>query len=197
MLVGILIALFLLGLIFGSFSSVLLHRLGDGVDAKQLKSVLVGRSECPHCKKTLQPKHLIPVISYLIQKGKCAFCQKEIAAKYPILEIGSAIIFVASYMLAQYVLGIESIGGTVFWIALNYLLWLLIAFDIEKLELHVPIRFLALLLVLVPQFFQGFGSYKWAFRGSILFGGFFYALYFFARRYVRMRYKRKQDGMGE
>ena len=62
-----LLAIFL-GLVFGSFGSVILSRRGDSESLEQASSILRGRSECPQCKKRLQPGDLIPVISFLLQK---------------------------------------------------------------------------------------------------------------------------------
>ncbi|MFN7097834.1 MAG: prepilin peptidase, partial [Gammaproteobacteria bacterium] len=47
-------------------------------------------SHCPHCKTPLKPWHNIPVISYLLQRGKCRFCHTSIALRYPVVELISA-----------------------------------------------------------------------------------------------------------
>jgi len=59
-----------------------------------------GRSFCPKCKKQLLWYDNIPLISFLILRGKCRFCQKKISAKYPITEAVSGIIFLfAAYLV--------------------------------------------------------------------------------------------------
>src|SRR5439155_23870328 len=44
-------------------------------------------SHCTHCKKTLKPWHNIPVISYLVLQGKCAYCSAKISLRYPLVEL--------------------------------------------------------------------------------------------------------------
>ncbi len=81
----------LLGLIFGSFGSVLVMRLPE-------REGIGGRSKCPHCGTTLRVLSLIPIFSYLIQRGRCSECEARIAWLYPALEIASALLFVIALM---------------------------------------------------------------------------------------------------
>lgn len=83
------IIIFIVGLLFGSFGSVILHRLGEEITRKKLRSVLVGRSHCPHCKHTLEWYDLFPLFSWLATGGKCRYCKKKVSHRYPLLEIGS------------------------------------------------------------------------------------------------------------
>ncbi len=78
----------LLGLCIGSFLNVLIFRWHEN------KSPLRGRSQCPDCHKTLRWFELIPVLSFLLQKGRCRHCQKQISWQYPLVEIATAILFV-------------------------------------------------------------------------------------------------------
>jgi len=77
----------LLGVIFGSFANVVILR-----DDRRA-SILTGRSECPHCHHILEWYELIPVLSYLIQGGKCRSCHKKISIQYPLVEIGMGCLF--------------------------------------------------------------------------------------------------------
>lgn len=78
------------GLIIGSFLNVVALR-----DGKR-KTILTGRSECPHCKKTLQWYELIPLVSYLSQGGKCRGCATPLSWRYPAVEVVTATLFVIS-----------------------------------------------------------------------------------------------------
>ncbi|RKW20534.1 prepilin peptidase, partial [Candidatus Gracilibacteria bacterium] len=78
MLFGLIVACGL-GLIFGSFGSVILSRRGDATTRKQASSILWGRSECPTCKHRLYPYDLIPLLSFLFQGGKCRYCHRKIS----------------------------------------------------------------------------------------------------------------------
>ncbi len=80
----------LLGAIIGSFLNVLIIRLYRGI-------TIMGRSECPHCRTTLRPQHLVPILSWLWLRGRCAACQHPIHIQYPLVELGAAIIFLVVY----------------------------------------------------------------------------------------------------
>lgn len=82
----IIVIIGIFGLIVGSFLNVVVLRMNTG---KRLD----GRSKCLSCNKTLRWYHMIPVISFLIQGGKCAFCKSRISVQYPIVEFLTAILF--------------------------------------------------------------------------------------------------------
>ena len=85
------IFLFILGLMVGSFVNVLADRLPRG------ESVLWGRSRCDHCKKPLRWYELIPVLSYIIQSGRCRRCHKRLSVQYPVIELVTGVGFVLLY----------------------------------------------------------------------------------------------------
>ncbi|PIS42295.1 MAG: prepilin peptidase [Candidatus Kerfeldbacteria bacterium CG08_land_8_20_14_0_20_40_16] len=86
------IIIFLFGLIIGSFLNSVIFRL------HQKRSFLEGRSYCPKCRHQLSVRDLIPVVSFLIQKGKCRYCQKKISWQYPLVELATALVFIALYL---------------------------------------------------------------------------------------------------
>ena len=84
---------FIIGTFIGSFLNVISDRL-------YLKQDFVrGRSRCEKCHKELHAKNLIPVISFLLQKGKCSFCHKKISVFYPLSEIITGVTFLVAYYL--------------------------------------------------------------------------------------------------
>lgn len=86
--------LFLFGLAIGSFMNVLALRYrGDRFLFDP--AVIGGRSRCPHCGKTLTAIELIPVVSFFIQRGRCAACRSRIGFRYPLVELLSGAIFAA------------------------------------------------------------------------------------------------------
>lgn len=89
-----LILLFLIGLCFGSFCTVLADRLPKGED------VLMSRSHCDFCKKTLSWYELVPLLSFLIQKGRCRTCHKTLSYLYPLIEFLMGLGFVGIGMIA-------------------------------------------------------------------------------------------------
>ncbi len=86
--------IFILGLVFGSFFNVVGIRV-------PLKESLMGRSHCPNCKKQLGVVELIPVIGYLVLKGKCKECKSPISIKYPIIELITGILFLLSFVILR------------------------------------------------------------------------------------------------
>lgn len=88
----LLIISFIIGLIFGSFLNVLIYRLPLGVSLFNP----VG-SECPHCQHKIKWFENIPVISYLVLKGKCSNCSARIAIVYPIVELITGVVTVLLY----------------------------------------------------------------------------------------------------
>jgi len=71
----------LFGLMFGSFSNVLVHRL------PRYESIVFPASHCPKCEHKLAWYDNIPVLSYLILRAKCRYCQQAISLRYPVLEL--------------------------------------------------------------------------------------------------------------
>jgi len=89
------ILIIIFGLIVGSFISALTYRLPRGI------SITFGRSFCPHCKKKISWYDNIPLLSFLLLKGKCRNCKKLISKRYPLIEITTALIFILLFFLVN------------------------------------------------------------------------------------------------
>lgn len=87
------IFIFILGASLGSFLSVVIHRTEN-----KKKGMVLGRSQCPHCKKNLQTIDLVPVLNYIYLKGKCRYCHKPIAPHYFFLELSAGLILLLVYL---------------------------------------------------------------------------------------------------
>ena len=85
------ILFFIFGLCFGSFYNVLALRLPKG------ESIIKPKSHCPKCLHTLKWYELIPIISFIIQKGKCKNCHTKLSFFYPFTELVTGLLFVISY----------------------------------------------------------------------------------------------------
>jgi len=88
------VILFLLGLSAGSFLSVLSFRYTRG-EWLFKKDIFIGRSHCMSCKTTLSALELIPLVSFLIQRGKCRSCGVRFSFIYPLLELIAGFMFTA------------------------------------------------------------------------------------------------------
>jgi leader peptidase (prepilin peptidase)/N-methyltransferase len=74
------ILIFIFGIIVGSFINVVIHRV------PLQKSVVTPKSSCPKCNTPIKPHHNVPIISWLLLKGKCSECGEKISIRYPIVE---------------------------------------------------------------------------------------------------------------
>jgi leader peptidase (prepilin peptidase)/N-methyltransferase len=86
-------SIFFSGLIFGSFFNVVGLRVPAG------ESIVKPRSHCPSCKRTLTAWELVPVVSYVVQGGKCRGCGVRISPLYPFVELFTAILFTISLLV--------------------------------------------------------------------------------------------------
>lgn len=77
---------FLLGLSVGSFCSVVRHRLPLGW------SVVAPGSRCPTCLHPLQPRDMVPVLSYLVLRGRCRHCRMPISPTYVVMELVAGVL---------------------------------------------------------------------------------------------------------
>ena len=98
-----------LGLAVGSFLNVVIHRLpkmmeqqwqmeyahlkGDEPAIQAPFNLMVPRSRCPHCDHVIAWYENIPVLSFLLLRGKCSACATRISARYPLVEVSSAALF--------------------------------------------------------------------------------------------------------
>ena len=71
---------FLFGSLYGSFLNVVVHRL------PREESLVRPRSRCPHCRRTIAWFDNVPILSWLILRGRCRRCRKPISARYPLVE---------------------------------------------------------------------------------------------------------------
>lgn len=86
------IIILLYGLIMGSFLNVCICRIPKG------KSIAFPPSHCPSCHTNLKWHNLVPVISYVIQKGQCTSCKEKITLQYPMIEILNAFLYLLVYI---------------------------------------------------------------------------------------------------
>ncbi|HXO45160.1 MAG TPA: prepilin peptidase [Candidatus Cybelea sp.] len=88
-MIGVFAALF--GLIIGSFLNVCIVRIPER------KSIVLPSSACPKCGAVIRPWDNIPVVSWLVLRGKCRACKTTISAMYPVVELLTALLFWACY----------------------------------------------------------------------------------------------------
>jgi leader peptidase (prepilin peptidase)/N-methyltransferase len=161
----------ILGLMVGSFLNVVIHRLpkmmelgwrqqceellqSEAATSQSLASgedkpappynLVVPRSACPHCNHTLSAWENIPILSYLVLRGKCKNCGAVIAPRYPVIEATSGIL--CAYAAWHFGFGMAAAGALL-------LIWALLAltaidFDTQLLpdDITLPLLWVGLLL---------------------------------------------------
>lgn len=168
----------LLGLVIGSFLTVLIHRYPKMLKRewhRQAQAILNvpdacadddltllrPRSHCPHCHTTIKVYHNIPLFSYLFLKGRCAYCHEKIAARYPIIEILSAVLAV---------IAVTIFGATWTAVAAAILSWGLLAISwIDYDEHFIPdaMTFALLWIGLLSNAYYQFTTPGYAIFGAI------------------------------
>ena len=87
---------FILGTLIGSFLNVVILRYNTGKG-------LSGRSRCQSCLKTLSPVELIPVFSFLVQKGVCKVCHSRVSVQYPLVEFSTGVLFLLVFSTYSFI----------------------------------------------------------------------------------------------
>ena len=95
------VIIFILGLIVGSFSSVCVYRIPKN------ESIIFPASRCPKCSSPIKPVDNIPLLSYILLKGRCRNCGNKISTQYPIVEFLTGLIYLIICLI--YGLSIQSL----------------------------------------------------------------------------------------
>ena len=109
---------FIIGTAVGSFLNVVAHRSVHG------GSVFFDNSRCPHCRHNLAAKDLIPLVSFLTLRGKCAYCRKKISPQYPFVEIATGVLFALTFLYwSNTVLGLMELIYLLFFVSVLIVLF--------------------------------------------------------------------------
>ena len=193
------IDLFLLSLIFlciGSFASSTIYRLSliFSEDSPNT-NLLFPRSFCPDCKTTIKLIYLIPLVGYLIQKGRCSSCKSNISIFYPLTEIFFLFIGLAA---------LNAYGTSIFLcflILITYLFYVLFYLDIKFYYLPFSINVLLVITGFIGNlFFNMFiGDLNYLFNlNSIQFSSLGFLIGYSSLWLVNFVFKTiyKKDGIG-
>jgi leader peptidase (prepilin peptidase)/N-methyltransferase len=83
---------FFIGLVWGSFFNVCIHRIPRG------ESILFPYSHCPYCGNRIKARDLVPLLNYLWLKARCRYCGSSISPLQPVIELLTGLIFTAAYL---------------------------------------------------------------------------------------------------
>ncbi|MDZ4205686.1 MAG: prepilin peptidase [Patescibacteria group bacterium] len=159
--------LFVLGLVVGSFLNVVGLRWGTG-------QTLLGRSHCPSCNKILKWWELVPIVSFFVLKARCRECQVKISWQYPTVEILTGLVFATIFNL-QFSILQNLLFLTIFCIYI-----VIVIYDIRHKIIPDELVYVAIFLsLLIPLFFVSYATLDWL-SGPILFA-FFGLIWLFSR----------------
>ena len=154
---GMLFALF--GLQLGSFLNLSIDRL------PRRESILSGRSRCDACGHTLGPLDLIPLVSYLMLRGRCRYCDARIPIRSALVELGTALLFGLIWMRFRGSL------ETVFVAQYAALLIIILVIDLEHRKILNAVSYPAIgLALLVAPFAPGREPLEMVLGGALGFG---------------------------
>ena len=177
-----LILFFIYGLIFGSFFNVVGSRLPNG------ESIILPASHCTKCGHKLTAVELIPVISYIIQKGKCKKCGTKLPLMYPFYELFCGIIFAICYY--RFGLTKEIIIPLTF----ISMLLIIIVSDIEYMIIPDEVLiFFGIVLFIEIGIINGLSSLLY----SILYGVASFAIMFIIKLFGDYIFKKESMGGGD
>ena len=177
-----LIFVVILGGLWGSFANVCIYRLPKG------KGVVSGRSHCPKCKKEIVWQDNIPIISYLILKGKCRKCKRKISSQYPMVEMINILLFLIIYFL----FGISLTTILLMILSLSFLIIFFI--DLKHFIIPNSLTFSMMILGFIKSFDPNLNSIFPNYINSLIGGLFGYGVIFSIIFFYKQI--RKKEGMG-
>ena len=156
-------AVFVFGLMVGSFLNAVIYRLYVG------RSIFEQHSICPRCEHTLDWRDLIPVVSFFTLRGRCRYCQKPISWQYPAVELATALTFTLVYSQ-------NGLSFTTYYLLLTTCFLIVIfVYDFRHYLILDQVLVPASILAVIYQFWQNiFWHGLW---GALALSGFFGLLY--------------------
>lgn len=166
--------LFMFGASAGSFLKLIADRYEPDLFLWN-KKIIGGRSRCSFCGAELRWFELIPLFSFLFQKGKCRRCRKRIGFQYPLIELisGFIFVFVPLQLARSFVLHYSFfIILSAVWISIFSVLLLISLIDFRLQIIPDEANIILLILGIFLIFFQPFGDFQGSFIGhyALLFG---------------------------
>jgi leader peptidase (prepilin peptidase)/N-methyltransferase len=153
------ILIFILGLIVGSFSNVCIYRIPGN------ESIIYPASHCPKCHSNILPKDNIPLLSYILLKGKCRNCKTKISIQYPVVEFLSGLIYLIIYLL--YGLSVQ----TLIYILLSSALIIIAFIDLNQQIVPDVISLPGIVIGCILSFFVSYISFINSALGVVVGGG--------------------------
>lgn len=135
---------FILGTIIGSFLNVVALRYNTGM-------TLGGRSKCFSCGKNLKWHELLPVLSFIFQRGECKKCKSKISWQYPVIECVAGILFVLIFYFFP-PLSVAMAVNTLFYIVITGILLVITIYDVKHKIIPDPLVYAFAILTFAKLF---------------------------------------------
>jgi leader peptidase (prepilin peptidase)/N-methyltransferase len=161
----------LLGLVVGSFLNVVAHRVPRGL------SLIRPPSHCPACRAPIRPRHNIPVLGWLVLRGRCADCGAPISARYPLVELGTGVTFACLAALFTTRHALPALPAYLYFAAAGIAL-ALIDIDVRRLPNAIVLPSYPVLAVLLTG--AAWGQHDWWALARAVIGGAALLAFFFA-----------------
>ena len=155
-----LIVFFIIGIVLGSFYNVVGYRLPQGESIIKPKY-----SYCPNCHSRLKWYELIPILSYIIQLGKCRHCHNKISFSYPMIELLTGIMFAVSFYSFGYSYNL------IIALVLSSLFSIVIVSDVNFLIIPDEVTIISAIIIMIAKFLDNgiIGGLKAIGSGILLF----------------------------
>jgi len=153
------ILIFMLGLIVGSFSNVCINRIPKN------ESIIYPASHCPKCRSKIKPVDNIPLLSYILLKGRCRNCKSKISIQYPIVELLTGLTYLIIYLI--YGLSIQSL----IYIILSSALIIIAFTDLNEQIVPDVISLPGIIIGFIISFFVPYVSFVNSALGVVVGGG--------------------------
>lgn len=177
---------FFLGLLFGSFGTVVAYRV------PRRENIATGRSRCPNCDRQIKAIENVPVVSYLLLRGRCPGCGQSISLRYPAIEISTGALFALAawkfelsvaaftYMMFFWSLVVLTVIDLEHKLLLNRIIYPALALGVAGLAADAIVE-------------DSWDSFKWGIIGAAALGGIFFLIFMLAA----LRYGDKGFGFGD
>ncbi|PZU04330.1 MAG: prepilin peptidase [Francisella sp.] len=202
------VAFFILGLLTGSFLNVIIYRLPMmlqacwRIEARELlgqqpdeKDQELGRfnlafppSHCTSCHEKLKFYEKIPLLSYILQKGRCRHCQDKISFRYPLVESFTGFVFALMYYRLGW--GLPLLGGIFF-------ASILIVIALVDLRTTLIPDVLSISLLWSGLLFNAFAIYKVPLKSAVLGAAGAYLFFWLLFYLVKWLFKKEAIGFGD
>lgn len=160
--------IFVLGLCLGSFLNVVIYRL------KSQEPILFSRSHCPKCQHVLTWFDLIPLLSFVLPKGKCRYCGQRISWQYPLVELSTGLAFVLVFNSQA------SFFDLIYYWLMSCFLIVIFVYDLKHYLIPDKIIYLAIIMALLFSIYfslsSGYSLLLNRLLAAFLAGSFFWGL---------------------